>query len=325
MYTFRVLRYLLNLHWCYGAFELYVTCREKTMERLPLCFVLMPFSSEFKNQWDVALKPAIIAAGLSPYRGDEESLGTNIIMRDVTKSIFESHVIVADLTGRNPNVMYELGLAHAAKKQVIMLIQKTIDVPFDVQHIRYLKYDPLDLLKLHTDLIDRLQSTLQALPVDLFPELRLLRKEDVEELAYLRQKSVSVEVVVHPHTADIFLNDKLVGTSPQMLHINPDVPNNTLSVAAVEHFEYYNELQSADIRPGKVIELHLDPREMTSIEKRVPKWLRFRRKHPNSPVLMHAISQYLCRINEIEDAFAEAQELLAITPNWYMARVPDEG
>jgi hypothetical protein len=116
------------------------------MEHLPLCFVLMPFSREFKNQWDVALKAAISDAGLRPYRGDEESLGTNIIMRDVTKSILESRIIVADLTGRNPNVMYELGLAHAAKKPVIMLIQTDSDVPFDVHHIRYLKYDPSDLL-----------------------------------------------------------------------------------------------------------------------------------------------------------------------------------
>lgn len=244
----------------------------------------MPFSLDFKNQWDTALKPAIIEAGLRPYRGDDEPLGTNIIMRDVTKSIFESQIIVAELTGKNPNVMYELGLAHAAKKPVIMLIQKDTEFPFDVSHVRYLPYDPRDLFKLRTDLVDRIKSTLAAPHADLFPELQLLRKQDIEELEYLRRRSVTMEVRAHPPTTDIFLNDKLIGTSPQMLYVNPDVPDNTLSLAAPEHFEHYIELNSNDIKPGAIIEIKLDPRETTHIEKRVPKWLRFRRGHPNSPV-----------------------------------------
>ena len=105
------------------------------------CFVLMPFSGDFKNQWELAFKPAIESAGLIPWRGDEKSFGTNIIMSDVTRSISKAKLIIADLTGKNPNVMYELGLAHAAKKPVIMLAQKEEDVPFDLKHIRFLKYD----------------------------------------------------------------------------------------------------------------------------------------------------------------------------------------
>ncbi|MGI0016188.1 MAG: hypothetical protein ACREBU_22440, partial [Nitrososphaera sp.] len=174
---------------------------ERSMERLPTCFVLMPFSLEFKNQWDVALKPAIIVAGLRPYRGDDESLGTNIIMSDVTKYIFESQIIVAELTGRNPNVMYELGLAHAAKKPVIMLIQKDSEFPFDVSHVRYLPYDPRDLLSLRTALLDRLESTLVAPPADLFPQLKLLRQQDIEELQYLRRRTLTIHVRAHPRTA----------------------------------------------------------------------------------------------------------------------------
>ena len=89
------------------------------------CFVLMPFAPEFKNQWELAFIPAIESVNLRPFRGDEEALGTNMIIKDVTKSIYDARIIVADLTGRNPNVMYELGLAHAAKKPVIMLVQNS--------------------------------------------------------------------------------------------------------------------------------------------------------------------------------------------------------
>lgn len=102
------------------------------------CFVLMPFSKELKNQWELAISPAISEAGLIPSRGDDEDLGTNIIMNDVTKRIYESKIIVADLTNKNPNVMYELGLAHSAKKQVIIISLSDEDVPFDLRHIRYL-------------------------------------------------------------------------------------------------------------------------------------------------------------------------------------------
>jgi len=130
---------------------------------------------------------------------------------------------------------------------------------------------------------------------------------------------VTLQVTAHPSTADIFFNDKFVGVSPQTLRVNPLVPDNTISAAAVECFEHYRELNTDDVKPGNVIEITLDPREKTLIEKRVPKWLRFRRRYPNSPVLMHAISNYLAYIKEIDDAFAEAQELLHITPQWYMA------
>ena len=48
--------------------------------------------------------------------------------------------MICDLTGRNPNVLYETGLAHARNRDVVVLTQQDHDVPFDLQHIRYVKY-----------------------------------------------------------------------------------------------------------------------------------------------------------------------------------------
>ena len=188
------------------------------------CFVIMPFKKEFNNQWEFALSPAIEDAGLTPYRGDEESLGSNMIMRDVTQCVYKSKIIIADLTGRNPNVMYELGLAHSAKKPVIMITQTKEDVPFDVQHLRYLKYDPLDLKKLRHELTVRISSTLEQSKennTDFFPELVLMDEKSITELKYLRQKTVPIEIEVYPPTSDIFFNDKFIGTGNQTLHLNP--------------------------------------------------------------------------------------------------------
>jgi nucleoside 2-deoxyribosyltransferase len=176
--------------------------QRKKMNR---CFVLMPFSPDFKNQWEVAFIPAIQSVNLRPFRGDEEALGTNMIMKDITKSIYDARIIVADLTGRNSNVMYELGLAHAAKKPVIMLAQDEADIPFDLRHIRYLKYNEKDLTKLRSELAARIHSTLsQTNPqeVDFFPQLQLMSEEVTNELAYLRQKTLNIDIEVDRSTAE---------------------------------------------------------------------------------------------------------------------------
>ena len=64
-------------------------------------------------------------------------------MNDIWRSICEARFIVADLTGRNPNVMYELGIAHTVGKEVILIHQSGEDpkFPFDISHMRIINYD----------------------------------------------------------------------------------------------------------------------------------------------------------------------------------------
>src|ERR1041385_6381609 len=75
------------------------------------CFVLMPFSEPFDNYYKKILVPAINAAGLHPVRADE-IYSTGPIIRDVIEGIRSSVALVADVTGKNANVNYELGMAH---------------------------------------------------------------------------------------------------------------------------------------------------------------------------------------------------------------------
>jgi hypothetical protein len=197
-----------------------------------LSFVLMPFSREFKNQWEMAIKPAIEEVGLTAWKGDEVRLGTNIIIRDVTRSIYNAIIIIADISGRNPNVMYELGLAHAAKKNVIMLTQHEEEVPFDVRHVRFLKYDPLELTDLKNALINRIKNTLsmkEGERPDLFPELKVMSESERTELDYLRLRTAKLDITVYPPTADIFFNNKFVGNNKADISINVQAPYNTIS------------------------------------------------------------------------------------------------
>ncbi len=107
-----------------------------------LCFVAMPFGSKELNEiYEYYIKPAIKdECGLKCERGDD-AFGSNEIMEDILSSIQRAKIIVADLTDRNPNVFYEVGIAHTLKKDVFLLCQSMQDVPFDLRHRRVLVYD----------------------------------------------------------------------------------------------------------------------------------------------------------------------------------------
>jgi hypothetical protein len=61
-------------------------------------------------------------------------------MDDIRTSIELADLIVADLTGKNANVFYEVGICHALEKSVLLLAQSMDDVPFDLRHRRVLLY-----------------------------------------------------------------------------------------------------------------------------------------------------------------------------------------
>ena len=63
------------------------------------------------------------------------------VMGDIWSALHAAKVIVADCTARNPNVMYEIGLAHAIARSPILISQSIDDIPFDLRHLRYVLYD----------------------------------------------------------------------------------------------------------------------------------------------------------------------------------------
>lgn len=105
-----------------------------------LCFVLMPFNQELTDVFDTVVKPTIERHGLVARRADDIR-GIQPIMSDIWKSICEARIVLADLTGRNPNVFYELGIAHTVGKKTILISQQEeTSIPFDVSHIRQIRY-----------------------------------------------------------------------------------------------------------------------------------------------------------------------------------------
>jgi hypothetical protein len=125
-----------------------------------LCFVMMPFADQFFLNYEEAIRPALEAAGLRGMHAGE-IFGTREIMEDIWESICTARVVVADVTGRNANVFYELGIAHTMGKDCVVITQAPQDVPFDITSRRYIQYDPTKRVALR----DRLERTLKSILV----------------------------------------------------------------------------------------------------------------------------------------------------------------
>lgn len=108
-----------------------------------LYFVIMPFKGELKEVYLKAIKPACNEAGFKPLRVDEVP-GIYNINRKIVEYLYNSEVIIADLTDWNPNVFYELGVAHSIDNKTIPIIRNGQDIPFDVKTYTCVIYEQSD-------------------------------------------------------------------------------------------------------------------------------------------------------------------------------------
>ena len=102
-------------------------------------FVLMPFKDDLLAVYQDHIEPTCTGLKLTVRRGDDFFTADSVV-QDIWKAIVNARLIVADCTGRNPNVFYEIGVAHTIGKPTILITQKSEDVPFDLRHFRYIAY-----------------------------------------------------------------------------------------------------------------------------------------------------------------------------------------
>jgi hypothetical protein len=114
--------------------------QQRVREFLDTCFVMMPFGEWFDRYYQEIYVPAIREAGFEPVRADE-LFTTGSVVEQVWDQIVKAKLLLADLTGKNANVFYELGLSHAARKPVVFTSANAEDVPFDLRHLRVIIYD----------------------------------------------------------------------------------------------------------------------------------------------------------------------------------------
>lgn len=115
---------------------------QPTVDKLFECdvFMIMPFAPEFDPVYQKIVAPTVAELGLSIKRGDDP-FSKHEIIHEIWSMLNACKLVIADCTGRNPNVFYELGLAHTIGKPVIMLTQNLVELPFDVRNRRAIEYD----------------------------------------------------------------------------------------------------------------------------------------------------------------------------------------
>jgi hypothetical protein len=135
----------------------------RVREFLDTCFVMMPYGNWFDRYYQEIYVPAIKEAGLEPVRADE-LFNTGSVVEQIWEQISKARILLADLTDKNANVFYELGLAHAAKKPVVFTSANVEDVPFDLRHLRVIVYEvrePEWASKLRKLITDYLRNTVK--------------------------------------------------------------------------------------------------------------------------------------------------------------------
>ncbi len=106
---------------------------------MPKVFVLMPFDDDFQGVYERLFRAPFEAAGYDVSRADDIT-NQRSILADIVNSIEQSDFILADLTLSNPNVYYELGIAHTLGKRVVLVAQDLATVPFDLRSYRVVEY-----------------------------------------------------------------------------------------------------------------------------------------------------------------------------------------
>lgn len=106
----------------------------------PTCFVIMPFKEPYNTCYREVLQPSLKKVGLRVVRSDE-IFHPKAFIQTIWECIIDADIVVAEMTGMNPNVLYELGLCHAIDKTVIMMTQTIDDLPADLRYINCICYD----------------------------------------------------------------------------------------------------------------------------------------------------------------------------------------
>lgn len=109
-------------------------------------FVIMPFGSDFNDVYKLGIKATAKECDVDAKRLDDDFFDTNMV-EEIYKKINDADFIIADMTGRNPNVFYEVGYADAKNKLILLLTQNVNDIPFDFKQRLHIEYSDVSSLK----------------------------------------------------------------------------------------------------------------------------------------------------------------------------------
>lgn len=176
------------------------------------CFVIMPFGNptidterarRFDSIYSQWIKPAVesiripgkLDKKIECHRADKISRPGEIITH-IIENLIDSEIVIADLTERNPNVFYELGVRHAVNNNTILIADDLNDIPFDLRPLRTIiyRYEPESMLALRNSLENAISEILQEPEKIDNPVRRFLYNRDVDKL--VKQSTSSESAVI---------------------------------------------------------------------------------------------------------------------------------
>lgn len=202
------------------------------------CFVLMPFSEEFDDIYQYGIKESCKESGAYCERVDEQVFQETILDR-IYNQISKSDLVIADMTGRNPNVFYEVGYAHALNKPTILLTQNSDDIPFDLKHYPHIIYEG---------------------------KISIIRDELTKRIKWF-QDNATQNHVQYKFELDIYVDDKnLASNSVVHKYEIGYFPNFNFTI----HNNSQNTYNSGDFQIGIITEQHQFSRTKEVITTRLP-------------------------------------------------------
>jgi hypothetical protein len=150
-------------------------------EVMKKCFIIMPIADfepytpgHFRRVYDHIIKPACLHAGFQPVRADDPA-EAHLIVINILRSLLSADMAICDLSGRNPNVFYELGIRHAFNKPVALIKDEKTSRVFDVQDLKDIQYQS-------TLRIDQVESAVSTLSSSLKATYEMSQKSDGEQV-----------------------------------------------------------------------------------------------------------------------------------------------
>ena len=166
-------------------------------------FVLMPFDKTFDDIYKLGIKETANTLGILAERVDEQMFQEGILER-IYRQIELADLVVADMTGQNPNVFYEVGYAHAKGKLCILLTQRAEDIPFDLKHHRHIVYGS-SVSELRTQLMEEMAWAKAQVDTIRSSRIKVSIKETfglLEKSKFVASSTVDFKVDLHNETTN---------------------------------------------------------------------------------------------------------------------------
>lgn len=203
--------------------------KDKTTEKR--CFVMMPFSDQgdypkghFAKVYEQIFAPAIIKAGYKPYRVDENTISDSIINK-IFEGVQNCEMALCDLSNRNPNVLYELGLRQAYNKPVVLVKDEKTENIFDVSVISTIPYSSNRLYENVVEAQEKICESLKSTG----------EGKDTTLIQFVRAKEASYDDV--KVNKDDTVNIMLQSIMKELQRINNSTPG-TVSEAYTRNISY---------------------------------------------------------------------------------------